>query len=149
MKANHAQKKKTENYAASALLYTLSLALLGLVIIVGSAVLIPFGPFGRERFPDEGFFMARIALAAINIILASYLLFIHIQDYLVLRSSFTIGIIAFLFVFLLYALSSFPPVHILLGLPPLPPIQGLGLFAIVPMFLTAIAMLIFLKVSET
>jgi len=87
--------------------------------------------------------LLRIGLSIVNTLLVIYLLFVYVRDYLRLKSGFTLGIIAFLFSFLLYSVSSIPFIHILFGP------RGIGdVLSFVPMVFSAIGLLIFAKLSN-
>ncbi len=162
-KTNDEKKDSKRNYIGIALLYTLGLIAAALAIIVFSAWLLPtFDPVlrepGRDGFFDRvrpvqpgadlpaeitNYFTIRLVLSLVNLAAIVYLLFIHIKDYLKLRSSFTLGLIAFLFSFFLYALSTLPLIHIILG-----PYGRASLLSYVPMLFSAIGLLIFAKLSS-
>ena len=84
-----------------------------------------------------------LALSTVNVLLAIYLLYAYVKNYLGIKSSFTLGIVAFLFSFLLYALSSFPLIHMLLG-----PYGIASRLSFVPMLFSAIGLLIFAKLGS-
>jgi hypothetical protein len=149
--------------AAKAAAYTVGLIALAFLAIIGSSLLFPtFGlppPRGggvphvepRELFSipfigvqvDMGdYFLLRAALSAANVAIVLYLLFVYVRDYLRLKSRFTLGLIAFLFSFLMYALSSLPLLRLVLG-----PVSIEGVFTFVPALFSAIGLLIFLKLS--
>ncbi len=138
------------------LLYTLALIAAALGIIILSSLLLPGigramrhepGQFGQQPERDIAFleenFALRAGLSALNVAFAIYLLFIYVKDYLSLKSSFTLGIIAVLFSFLLYALSSTSLLRAVLG--PYGIASGLSF---VPMFFSAIGLLIFIKLGN-
>jgi hypothetical protein len=58
-----------------------------------------------------------------------------------------LGVVAFLFAFLLYGLSSFPLLTSFLGYP-MQGMGGMGAFSLVPSIFTALALLIFIKISQ-
>ncbi|MFH1470453.1 MAG: hypothetical protein ABIF01_01785, partial [Candidatus Micrarchaeota archaeon] len=72
-----------------------------------------------------------------------YLLYIHLKDYLAIRSGFTLGLVAFLFSFLLYALSSLPVIHVFFGR-----FGMASVFSFIPMLFSAIGLLVFAKLSN-
>ncbi len=160
------QKGKADNRTmGKAALYTLGLLALAMLIILVSSFFIPnimgfnvrglppdagpapvgIGPESEgifDRFIDTGFAL-RITLSVINVLLILYLLYMHLKDYLALRSSFTLGLVVFLFSFLLYALSSLPVLHVYFGR------FGLaGVFSFIPMLFSAIGLLVFAKLSN-
>ena len=150
--------KKASGIGTQAILYTAALVVAALAIIAASSFLIPsFGPMPRGGMmgsygappPEEvgraldSFTDMRSALAIFNIIIVIYLLYIHIKDYLRLRSTFTLGLIAFLASFLMYAISTVPAIHLLLGA------NGrAAMISFVPMMFSAIGLLIFAKLSN-
>jgi hypothetical protein len=91
----------------------------------------------------EGNFALRFGLSALNVLLAIYLLFVYVKDYLSLRSTFTLGLVAFLFSFLLYALTSFPLVRMVMG-----EFGFASSLSFVPMLFSAMGLLIFAKLSN-
>ncbi|MCX6770825.1 MAG: hypothetical protein NTX79_02105 [Candidatus Micrarchaeota archaeon] len=150
--------KSANGSGGRALLYTAGLVVAALAIIVSSSFLIPsFGPGMRGGMmggnfgapPEEvgraldSFSDMRSVLAIFNIIIVIYLLYIHIKDYLRLRSSFTLGLVAFLASFLMYAISTLPEMHLLLG-----SYGRAAMISFVPMMFSAIGLLIFAKLSN-
>lgn len=143
-----------------ALLWTVALMLTALLIMAGSASLLP----GVGRFiPDSdvqrgiggfvgapapppaeiGEYLAlRFVLSALNILLVAYLLYVYVKDYMRLRSNFTLGLVAFLFSFLLYAVSSLPLFYMLSMR------SFASAFSFIPMLFSAIGLLIFVKLSN-
>lgn len=150
-------RKITAKTSGLAALYTLALIAAAVGLIVLSSVLLPGlghavrpspqGPPPELSASDlallESNFMLPIALSVVNVALAIYLLFIYVKDYLSLRSSFTLGIVAFLFSFLLYALSSSPLIYMALG-----PLGIASKLSSVPMLFSAIGLLIFAKLGN-
>jgi len=155
-------KSGKKNVSAQAALWTLALIALAVAIIVVSSLLLPgigsamrggpghFGERGEmpqapERdiaFIEENFAL-RAGLSALNVMLAIYLLYIYVKDYLALRSSFTLGIVAVLFSFFLYALTSSPMLRLVMGQ------YGIAsTLSFVPMFFSAIGLLIFAKLGN-
>jgi len=153
------EKKNANESSARALLYTTGLIVAALAIIVASSLLIPsFGPDAREGWrggevgappPEdignaiENSFTLRFVLSLFNVIIVIYLLYIHIKDYLRLKSSFTLGLIAFLASFLMYAIATVPLLHPLLGA-----YGRAAMISFVPMMFSAIGLLIFAKLSN-
>lgn len=152
------EKKNANGSSLRAILYTAGLVVAALAIIAASSFLIPnFGPGmrggmmgGEFRAPPEevgraldSFTDMRSALAVFNIIIVIYLLYMHIKDYLRLKSSFTLGLVAFLASFLMYAISTLPEMHLLLG-----SYGRAAMISFVPMLFSAIGLLIFAKLSN-
>jgi hypothetical protein len=160
-KAKSEKKNLGQNHGFPAVLYTIGLIALALGIMVFSSLLLPrFDPVlrdggsGRFMHPPPGaeetgsgeigeYFIIRLALSFVNLVVIVYLLFIHVRDYLRLRSKFTLGLVAFLFSFLLYALSTVPVVHMMLG-----PYGIASRMSYVPMLFSALGLLIFAKLSN-
>ncbi len=146
--------------ASKALLYTVGLMAAALAILVLSIYVLPrlqfvedmreglFSPWAGPQASAEiqaqlgSFFFLRLLLSGANILLLIYLLYIYVKDFLALRSSFSLGLVAFLFSFLLYALSTFPPMRLL------NPFRGPDIFSFVPLLFSAIGLLIFAKLSN-
>ena len=155
------EKKNANGSSARAILYTAGLIVAALAIMVASSLLIPsFGPGAREGGrgagglvgappPEdignaiENSFTLRFVLSLFNVMIVIYLLYIHIKDYLRLKSSFTLGLIAFLASFLMYAIATVPLLHPLLGA-----YGRAAMISFVPMMFSAIGLLIFAKLSN-
>ena len=153
------EKKNANGSGLRALLYTAGLVVAALAIMVASSLLIPsFGPgmrggMGGGEFgappPEEigtaieNSFAMRSVLSLFNVVIVIYLLYIHIKDYLRLKSSFTLGLIAFLASFLMYAIATVPLLHPLLGA-----YGRAAMISFVPMMFSAIGLLIFAKLSN-
>ena len=158
-----------ENLNALAALYTAALIVAALAIFVLPSFLVPMPSamspdFGAEQHitpsspPPEpsgqsvsflgmsidmqDYFLMRLLLSVLNVALVVYLVFVYVKDYLKLRTAFTLGIVAFLFSFLLYALSTIP-LHNLLG-----HYSIANIFSFVPMLFSALGLLIFAKISN-
>jgi len=147
-------KKAANGCSGRAALYTAGLIAAALAIMVASSLLIPsFGPGMRGGFgappPEEignaieNSYTMRFALSIFNVLIVIYLLYIHVRDYLRLKSSFTLGLVAFLFSFLMYAISNVPLLHSMLG-----PFGRAAMLSSVPMMFSAIGLLIFAKLSN-
>ena len=148
--------KKSAN-GSLAIVYTAGLLVAALAIIVLSSFLIPsFGPVMRDGVmgaygvpPEEvgraldSSFDLRFVLSIFNVMIVIYLLYIHVKDYLRLKSTFTLGLVAFLFSFLMYAVATVPLLHLLLG-----PYGRAALISFVPMLFSALGLLIFAKLSN-
>ena len=148
-------KKNANGIGGRAILYTACLVVAALAIIIMSSVLIPsFGPGMRPggsfgvapeevgRALDSSLDM-RFVLSIFNVILVIYLLYIHIKDYLRLKSTFTLGLVAFLASFLMYAVATVPTLHLMLG-----PYGRAAMISFVPMLFSAIGLLIFARLSN-
>ena len=122
------------------------------IILPGLGSVLDQGPHGPGPFgapPAQGIapFENNVALiatvSALNVVLAIYLLFTYVRNYLNIRANFTLGIVAFLFSFLLYALLSFPLIHTALG-----PYGIASTLPFVPMLFSAIGLLIFARIGN-
>ncbi len=157
-KAEKAKRTDNADLKGKAILYTAGLIVLAFAVILVSSYFIPNVMMVRARPPPievepspEGIFHGvqeigfalQIFLSVINILLILYLLYVHLKDYLALRSNFTLGLVAFLFSFLLYALSSFPIIHIAFER-----FGMAGIFSFIPMLFSAIGLLVFAKLSN-
>jgi hypothetical protein len=153
------EKKNAGNSSELAILYTAGLVVAALAIIAASSLFIPSfgqgirggmmgGNYGAPPPEEvgralESFTDMRTVLAVFNIIIIIYLLYIHIKDYLRLKSTFTLGLVAFLASFLMYAISTLPEMHLLLG-----SYGRAAMISFVPMMFSAIGLLIFAKLSN-
>jgi hypothetical protein len=150
---------KTDGLAT---LYTTALIVLAFAVIIISSFLLPGiqavgmresegrinlgseNVTNRPVFADlNSYFTLRLVLSIFNTLLVVYLLFLYVRNYLILRSGFSLGIVAFLFSFLLYALSEIPLVHGIFG-----PFGIAGVFSFVPMLFSAIGLIIFAKLGS-
>lgn len=162
MKEREKQGSKNARTDNLSVVYTTILIIAAFAVIIISSFLLPevqvvgmresegrsnWG--GAEVANNPGFadlnsyLTLRLVLSIFNMLLVVYLLFVYVRNYLILKSNFTLGIIAFLFSFLLYALSSMPLVHGLFG-----PFGIAGVFSFVPMLFSAIGLIIFAKLSN-
>ena len=149
--------------AAGALLATAGLIVAALTILYLSSVILPqlkfiedlrsgeltmiSGPGGSFILgPDistyGSYFALRLLLSLINIVLVIYLLYAYVSDYLRFRTSFGLGIVAFLFSFLLYAMASLPFIRFL------GPRGFADIFSFVPLLFSGIGLVIFAKLSN-
>jgi hypothetical protein len=156
MKEKKKEAEKNLGVDSRASLYTIVLIILAFAVIIVSSFLLPgiqmMGireaegrpNFVNARFTDlNSYLTLRLVLSIVNTLLVVYLLFVYMRNYLMLKSNFTLGLVAFLFSFLLYALSSIPVVHGIFG-----PLGIGGVFSFVPMLFSAIGLLIFAKVGS-
>ncbi|MCX6776076.1 MAG: hypothetical protein NT130_04490 [Candidatus Micrarchaeota archaeon] len=163
MKEKTQEKNKGAGDDSRAALYTTVLIIAAFAVMIISSFLLPSVQFvgmreaeGRPNMGPGGavgggqtsidlnsYSTLRFILSILNTLLVIYLLFVYVRNYLVLKSNFTLGLIAFLFSFLLYALSSIPLVHTLFG-----PFGIGGVFSFIPMLFSAIGLVIFAKLSN-
>lgn len=126
---------------------TLLLLAAALAIITASSYAAPrstvmhAGDFA-DTAGSNGYFLIQVILSGVNVLIVLYLMFIYARDYVILKSGFTLGLLAFLFSFLLYSLSTLP-------------IHGLGVEegteafnSFIPLLFSAIGLLIFAKISS-
>jgi len=91
----------------------------------------------------ELFYKAKTILSSINATLLVFLLATYVDIYKKLRSEFTIGLIIFSLILLLYALSSNPLLQWLFGYQAF----GLGPFAMLPELFTTLALAVLLYLT--
>ena len=91
----------------------------------------------------ELFYTAKTVVSSVNTALLVFLLFTYYDIYRQTRSEFTIGLIIFALVLLLYALSSNPLVHWIFGFRAF----GLGPFAMLPDLFTLAALVTLLYLT--
>jgi len=111
----------------------------------------PIGPWGRQLPPYlipgdlEFFYTVKAVLYTVNIAILIFLLASYVNIYRKTRSEFTIGLIIFSVVFLMYVLVSNPFVIRAFGFEPF----GLGPFAFLPELFTlgALAVLLYLNLK--
>ena len=161
---NHAKNNLSSNSSqtGTAVLCTLCLIALAIAILFLSSFFLPRMKFisdmragdifpgahppGAALFtgPELGnYLLLRTVLSSINVILVVYLLFVYVKDYLRFKTGFALGIVAFLFSFLLYALSSFPLFYSFFG-----PRGFVEMFSFIPLLFSALGLLIFVKLSN-
>ncbi|VVB56634.1 Uncharacterised protein [uncultured archaeon] len=143
-----------------ALLCTAGLIVAALVIIYLSSVILPqikfiedmknaelvmtpHGEFMMVNSDLGSYFAVRGILSIINLALVVWLLYVYVKDYLRFRTSFALGIVAFLFSFLLYALSTLPFTRLLSGPGPLGEV-----FQFIPLLFSAVGLVVFAKLSN-
>ena len=163
-----AKKKKNEfvkNQEASRssnawlpVLYTALLVVAAVAVMLFSSALLPH--FGLQRRggglpgvpqelqPNQSLFagdypLVRLVLSITNLVLVTYLIYVYTKNYLQLKTPFALGLVAFLFSFLLYSIATLPLFHMLLE-------EGnrTAFTSFVPMLFSAIALLIFVKLSN-
>lgn len=108
-------------------------------------------PWGRQLPPYnipgdiELFYTAKAVVSTLNIVILIFLLVSYVNIYRKTRSEFTIGLIIFSLVFLMYVLASNPFVIMAFGFQPF----GLGPFAFLPELFTlgALAVLLYLNLK--
>ncbi len=91
----------------------------------------------------ELFYKIKTVLSSINATLLVFLLVTYVDIYKKLKSEFTLGLILFSLILLLYALSSNPLLHWLFGYQAF----GLGPFAMLPDLFTTLALAVLLYLT--
>ncbi|MFW6111262.1 MAG: hypothetical protein ACOC6H_04420 [Thermoproteota archaeon] len=91
----------------------------------------------------EFYYTAKTVISTINVTLLIFLLAMYSSIYVETRSEFTIGLIIFSIILLLYALVSNPLVHQIFGFGAL----GLGPFAMLPDLFTCMALSVLLYLT--
>jgi hypothetical protein len=109
---------------------------------------LPFDRFNFDRYYSfmgdiELFYKVKTILSSINATLLVFLLATYIDIYKKLQSEFTIGLIIFSLILLLYALSSNPLLQWLFGYRAF----GLGPFAMLPDLFTTLALAVLLYLT--
>jgi hypothetical protein len=104
-----------------------------------------FRPQPVERIPGdlEFFYTLQTVVSTINATLLIFLLLIYISIYMKTRSQFTIGLIIFSMILLLYAITSNPLVTRIFGFRAF----GLGPFAMLPDLFTCAALVVLLYLT--
>jgi len=110
----------------------------------------PRYPLGPHRRPPENifgdielFYTVQTVVSTINATLSIFLLLTYVSIYRKTRSEFTVGLIIFSMILLLYALTSIPLVHWVFGFGAF----GLGPFAMLPDLFTCFALAVLLYLS--
>ena len=91
----------------------------------------------------ELFYTVKTVISSINAALLVVLLATYVNIYRKTQSQFTVGLIIFSLVLLLYALASNPLVHLAFGFRAF----GLGPFAMLPDFFTCVALIVLLYLT--
>lgn len=104
-------------------------------------------PFPFDRIPIRGdiqlFYTVRTVVSSVNVTLLIFLLATYISIYRKTQSDFTIGLILFSMILLLYALTSNPLLQFVFGFQA----YGLGPFAMLPDMFSAIALAVLLYLT--
>ena len=105
----------------------------------------PWPPHPPERMLGdlELFYTIKTVVSSVNVALLVFLLATYIGIYRKTRSEFTVGLILFSMVLLLYALASNPIVHVAFGFQAF----GLGPFAMLPDLFSLIALAVLLYLT--
>jgi hypothetical protein len=100
-------------------------------------------PKNRLKWDIEIFYVIKTVISSVNITLLVFLLTTYVNIYREIKSEFTLGLIIFSSVLLLYALASNPIVHGIFGFRAV----GLGPFAMLPDLFTFVALSVLLYLS--
>jgi len=132
------------------------LIVLVVVVLVVLFLAFSFGPLAfllrlREYGPGPGripldielFYVMKTVVTTVNATLAALLLIIYVGIYRKTRSDFTVGLVIFSMVILLYAITSNPLVQLIFGYRAF----GLGPFAMLPDLFSCVALLVLLYLS--
>jgi hypothetical protein len=108
----------------------------------------PPGPMDRKspeitREDVEMFFTVKTVVSSINVVFLIFLMVTYIDIYRKTKSEFTIGLMIFSLVLLLYAFSSNPLIHRIFGFR----MYGLGPFTMLPDLFTCVALIILLYLT--
>jgi hypothetical protein len=105
----------------------------------------PWPPFPTERMREdlELFYTIKTIVSSVNMTLLAFLLVTYIGIYRKTRSEFTVGLIVFSMVLLLYAMVSNPIVQVAFGYRAF----GLGPFAMLPDLFSLIALAVLLYLT--
>lgn len=137
------QKKETKkqgknNYSFKAAGFTLLAVALCIGIFFVADMLTPFrGLESREEFRavQESQFLLMNSFSTVMFLISIYLVFIYMKDYLQLKSRFTLGILLAVISFMLFAISSNPLLHMMLGV-----FGKQGIFELIPMAFATISL---------
>ena len=99
---------------------------------------------GRMHGDLEVYYTAKTAISTVNSVLLIWLMVIYVDIYRKTESEFTLGLIIFCLALLLYAITSNPWIHRLLGYRG----YGLGPFAMLPDLFTLVASVVLLYISQ-
>jgi len=108
-----------------------------------------FPPWMRQLAPYyipgdyEFFYVAKAVISSVNAAILIFLIFTYYTIYRKTRSAFTIGLLIFAIVFLLYALASNPLIVLAFGFQ----MFGLGPFALLPDVFTLAALMVLVYLS--
>jgi hypothetical protein len=105
--------QKNNNYSLMAGLGTIAIVFVAITLFV---FVNQFVPFDRHEMLDAStIFMVGSFLSFFMFVLSIYLIFTYLKDYLELKSKFTLGILCMIISFMLFSLTSMPPIHNLFG----------------------------------
>ncbi|MFH2105994.1 MAG: hypothetical protein ABII22_01935 [Candidatus Micrarchaeota archaeon] len=104
---------KKKDYSLIAASGTVAIIFIAITLFVLLNSLVRFDR--HEFFDPPTIFLIGTLLSFLAFILSIYLIFIYLKDYLELRSKFTLGILFMIVAFMLFSLTSMPPIHNLFG----------------------------------
>jgi hypothetical protein len=134
---------------------TMLAVLLSVVLLMAANLAMPFrqlepgtGPSGEppvdlHEGPPQEVFLIHAALSFAMLLLSLYLFFIYLKDYLLLKSSFTLGLMLAIFSFMLFAVTANPLLHMFFG------VYGRGgIFPLIPYLFATTSLAILVYVSS-
>lgn len=139
-------KNGKNNYTVKAAGLTLLIVAFCIGIFLFANMLTPFrGLESREEVREimQSYFLITAMLSSIMLVIAIYLVFTYLKDYLELKSSFTLGILLAVVSFMLFAITANPFLHMVLGI-----FGDPGLFSIIPLVFATISLAILAWVSS-
>ena len=145
-KEKETKKERKNNYSFKAVGFTLLVVVLCIGIFFVADLLTPFrGLESREEFRalHESQFLLMNSVSTVMFLISIYLVFIYMKDYIELRSSFTLGILLAVVSFMLFAISSNPLLHMMLGV-----FGKQGIFELIPMVFATMSLGILAWVSS-
>lgn len=147
MEKKKANKGNGKNVTAKAATGTLVIVFMSIAIFLITNLLFPFRQMdARGEFRDimMNSMMISAAISSTMLILSIYLIYIYLKDYFELKSRFTLGILLVVISFMLFAITSNPLLHALLGIYGNP-----GLFTLIPILFATISLGILAWISSS
>ncbi|MEW5997093.1 MAG: hypothetical protein AB1657_05915 [Candidatus Micrarchaeota archaeon] len=131
------------NSNVKAAIATVLIAFFSVAIFIFADMLMPFrGLEDKKEFMQSGFFLVT-AMSSIMLVLAVYLVYTYVKDYVELKSGFTLGVLSAVVAFMLFAITSNPLLQHFLG------VYGKGgLFQMIPLFFAMVSLAILAWVSS-
>jgi hypothetical protein len=132
-------------------LMLVTLVVVALLATFWATTQVPMDSYWEKRMPPssniigdkELFYTVQTVVSSVNVALLIILLIIYIDIFRKTKSEFTIGLLIFSMVLLLYALFSNPIIHWLFGFRS----YGLGPFAMLPHIFTFVALTVLLYLT--
>jgi len=142
MKKKKINKNSKDGYSLKAGIGT-TVIVVGLIIIfllINS--IIPFNRYDMRELMRNSFPLY-IFLSSSLTVVSIYLMYIYLKDYLELRSRFTLGILFAIISFFLFAITSNPLLHAVLGIR-----ENMGIFSFIPMIFAIISLAVLAWISS-